>query len=130
LSAALRRHEKYVHIDRQPQEQWCLSFLVEADVRLEIGGESMVTVTEQAAQELRTILSDTATKPEQTLRLVMRPGGGLGLGLDQEREGDQVVTAEGEKVLVLAPSVAETLADATITTQETEEGRKLVISRQ
>lgn len=90
----------------------------------------MMTVTEQAAQELRSILSDTATKPEQTLRLVMRPGGGLGLSLDEEREGDQVVTAEGEKVLVVAPSVAETLADATIATQETEEGRKLVISRQ
>jgi len=90
----------------------------------------MVAVTEQAAQELRSILSDMATKPEQTLRLVMRPGGGLGLGLDEEREGDQVVTAEGEKVLVVAPSVAETLADATIATQETEEGRKLVISRQ
>ena len=90
----------------------------------------MVTVTEQAAQELRNILSDMAMKPNQALRLVMRPEGGFGLGLDEEREGDQVVQAEGEKILFVAPPVAESLGEATIAAQDTEEGRKLVISCQ
>lgn len=89
----------------------------------------MVTVTDQAAQELRNILADTAMKPEQALRLVMRPGGGLGLGLDEEHEGDQVVTADGEKILLVAPSVVEALGEATIATQETSGGQMLVVSR-
>lgn len=89
----------------------------------------MVTVTEQAAQELRNILSDTTTKPNQALRLVVRPGGGFGLGLDEEREGDQVLTAGDERILLVATPVAEALGEATIATQETEKGRKLVISR-
>jgi Fe-S cluster assembly iron-binding protein IscA len=89
----------------------------------------MVTVTEQAAHELRNIVSETATKPNQALRLVMTPGGTFGLGLDEERQGDQVVQAEGESILLVASSVAEALGEATIAAQDTEEGRKLVISR-
>jgi hypothetical protein len=50
--------------------------------------------------------------------------------LDAEREGDEVVTADGEKILLITPEIAEAVGQATIDAQETEEGRKLVISRQ
>jgi len=88
----------------------------------------MVTVTDQAAQVLRGTLAQARTEPSQTLRLVFRSEGGFGLGLDQKREGDEVVTANGEKILLVAPDVAEALGEATIDMQETEQGRALVIS--
>jgi len=90
----------------------------------------MVMVTDQAAEVLRATLDEARTEPGQALRLLLRPGGGLGLGLDREREGDQVVTADGEKILLITPDIAEAVGEATIDAQETEEGRKLVISRQ
>jgi Fe-S cluster assembly iron-binding protein IscA len=90
----------------------------------------MVTVTEQAAEVLRATLDEARTEPGQALRLLPRPGGGLGLGLDQEREGDQVVTADGEKILLMTPDIAEAVGEATIDAQQTEEGPRLVISRQ
>ena len=90
----------------------------------------MVTVTDQAAEVLRATLDQTRTAPGQALRLLLRPGGGFGLGLDQEREDDRVVTADGEKILLLMPDIAEAVGQATIDAEETEEGPKLVISRQ
>ena len=90
----------------------------------------MVTVTDQAAEVFRATLDQTRTAPGQALRLLLRPGGGFGLGLDQEREGDRVVTADGEKILLVMPAIAEAVGQATIDAEETEEGPKLVISRQ
>jgi Fe-S cluster assembly iron-binding protein IscA len=89
----------------------------------------MVTVTDQAAEVLRATLDEARTEPGQALRLLLRPGGGFGLGIDQEREGDQVVTADGEKILLMTPDIAEAVGEAMLDTQNTEEGPKLVISR-
>jgi Fe-S cluster assembly iron-binding protein IscA len=89
----------------------------------------MVTVTDQAAEVLRATLDEARTEPGQALRLLFKPGGGFGLGLDQEREGDQVVTADGEKILLVTPEIAEAVGEATLDAPETEEGRRLVISR-
>lgn len=88
----------------------------------------MVTVTDRATEELRNILAEADTKPGQALRLVLRPGGDFGLGLDEEREGDEVVAADGEKILLIAREIADAVNEATIDTQDTEEGRRLVIS--
>lgn len=90
----------------------------------------MVTVTDRAAEVLRATLDQTRTEPGQALRLLLRPGGGFGLGVDREREDDRVVTADGEKILLLMPDIAEAVGQATIDAEETEEGPKLVISRQ
>jgi Fe-S cluster assembly iron-binding protein IscA len=89
----------------------------------------MVAVTDQAAQVLRATLDQARTEPGQGLRLLLKPGGGFGLGVDREREGDQVVTADGEKILLMTPDIAEAVDDVTIDTKNTEEGPKLVISR-
>jgi Fe-S cluster assembly iron-binding protein IscA len=90
----------------------------------------MVMVTSQAVEVIRATLDEARTEPGQALRLLLRPGGGFGLGLDREREGDQVVTADGEKILLITPEIADAVGEATIDAQETEEGPRLVISRQ
>ncbi|KPJ49392.1 MAG: hypothetical protein AMJ38_03390 [Dehalococcoidia bacterium DG_22] len=77
----------------------------------------MVTVTAQAAEVLRATLDEARTEPGQALRLLLRPGGGF------------VVTADGEKILLVTPEIAEAVGEATIDAPETEEGRRLVISR-
>ncbi len=92
------------------------------------GRESMVTVTDQAAVVLRATLAQARTQPGQTLRLVLSPDGGFGLGVDQKRDGDQVVIAHGENILLIAPDVAEALDGATIETQNTDGRQKIVIS--
>ena len=92
------------------------------------GGESMVTVTDQATLVLRATLTKARTQPGQTLRLVLSPDGGFGLGVDQKRAGDQVVIAHGENILLIAPDVAEALDGATIEIQNTDGTRKIVIS--
>ena len=89
----------------------------------------MVTVTDQATVVLRATLAQARTQPGQTLRLVLRPGDSFGLGLDQKRNGDQVVTSHGETILLMAPDVAEALDEATIDTENTNGRRKIVISR-
>ena len=88
----------------------------------------MVTVSDQAAQLLRATLAQARTQPGQTLRLVLKPDGGFGLGLDHKRNGDQVVTVQGENILVMTSDVAEALGEATIDTQNTDGTRKIVIS--
>jgi Fe-S cluster assembly iron-binding protein IscA len=86
-----------------------------------------VTVTERAGEELRSMRGEAS--PSQTLRLVVQPEGGFALGLDEIREGDEVVEAGGETVLVLASAVAEVVEGAVIDVQDTEEGARLTISR-
>jgi Fe-S cluster assembly iron-binding protein IscA len=86
-----------------------------------------VTVTERAGEELRSMRGEAS--PSQTLRLVVQPEGGFALGLDEIREGDEVVEAGGETVLVLAGAVAEVVEGAVIDVQDTEEGARLTISR-
>jgi Fe-S cluster assembly iron-binding protein IscA len=93
------------------------------------GDESMVTVTDQAAQLLRATLAQARTQPGQTLRVSLKPEGGFGLSLDQKRNGDQAFTLQGETILLMAPDVAEALDEATIDTENTDGRRKIVISR-
>ena len=87
----------------------------------------MVLVTNRAAEVLRATLQKADPEPGQALRLVPRPEGRFRLRLDDERKGDQVVKAAGEKILVMSPDAAEALSGAVIDTRDTEEGPKLAI---
>jgi hypothetical protein len=51
----------------------------------------MIGVTERAKKELKAILQANTDKPEACLRLISNEQGQLGLGIDKERQGDQVV---------------------------------------
>jgi Fe-S cluster assembly iron-binding protein IscA len=81
-----------------------------------------VTVTERAAEELRNVFTETVPTQDQTLRLVLEPGGGLVLGVDKTREDDEVVQVEGASVLVVATDLLDLLGDITIDCREAPEG--------
>jgi Fe-S cluster assembly iron-binding protein IscA len=86
----------------------------------------MLNVTEKAAAALGTSLQDATQKEEETFRL-HRSGDGLGLAIDQERDGDQVVEHDKRKVLVIEQAIANELDGAQLDAVETPEGRRLVL---
>ena len=87
----------------------------------------MLTVTEGAKQLLKETLLAHSDDPETGLRLSMNPPGQLGMVLDREAEGDQVVEHEGAKVLLVAPELAPVVEGVTLDVQDTPEGTKLVV---
>jgi Fe-S cluster assembly iron-binding protein IscA len=87
----------------------------------------MVNVTESARQELKKILLDNVDMPQARLRLVNREEGELGLGIDIEMPGDELVEYDGMAVLVVEKELANNLDGVTIDVDETPEGSELVI---
>lgn len=86
----------------------------------------MLNVTDKAAATLKDTLDANSTEEAQVLRL-SPSADGFGLAMDEERDGDQVVTHADRKVLVVGEDVAQALAGATVDTVETPEGQRLVI---
>jgi len=90
----------------------------------------MIVVTDRAAEELRNTLVAVEPEAEQILRLVYTPDSGFALTLDVEREGDQVVESEGQKVLAISSEISNAVTGATIDVRDTTSGPRLVISRE
>ena len=88
----------------------------------------MIDVTERARQKLKRILSDTVDMPQARLRVIDRGEGKLGLGIDIEAPGDQVVEYEGTKVLVVEAGLATSLKGVALDVDDTSEHAELVIS--
>jgi Fe-S cluster assembly iron-binding protein IscA len=86
-----------------------------------------VTVTDRAAEELRNVITEAAPAPDQMLRLVATPGGGLALGVDRPREGDEMIEAQGADILVIASNFLEALGDITIDCREAPEGERPIL---
>ncbi len=87
----------------------------------------MLTVTESARQILKETLTVHSDDPEVGLRLLLQPPGRLGIILDKEAEGDQVVTHEGAKVLLIASELAPLVDGNTLDTQDTPDGPQLTM---
>ena len=87
----------------------------------------MVSVTEGACRELKRILSEKVDWPGACLRLIDRGQGIIGLGIDIEIPGDQVVEYEGARVLVIEPELATNLTGITLDIDDTPAGAELVI---
>ena len=87
----------------------------------------MINVTKRAKQELERLLTTTVNWPEARLRLIDRGNGVLGMGVDTESAGDEVVEYEGKPVLVIEPRLANTHEEITIDVDETADGAELVI---
>jgi len=83
-----------------------------------------ITITERAGEELRDVFAQAAPAPDQTLRLLATPGGGLALGVDTTKEDDEVVEVEGAGILVVAANLLEALGDITIDCGEAPEGKR------
>ena len=90
----------------------------------------MIEVTERARQQLKEILKANTDEPEACLRLTANEQGQLGLAIDMERQGDQVVEHEESKVLLVEKELSDKLEGITIDVEDTQEGTKLVISSQ
>ncbi|UCG54838.1 MAG: hypothetical protein JSV32_01065 [Dehalococcoidia bacterium] len=88
----------------------------------------MLSVTEGACRELKRMLSEKVDWPGARLRLLDRGQGILGLGIDIELSGDQVVEYEGTKVLIIEPELATKLKGITLDIDDTQAGAELVIS--
>jgi Fe-S cluster assembly iron-binding protein IscA len=89
----------------------------------------MLKVTDGAKQELKKTLSAHTDDPEVSLRLETKSTGQLGLVLDKESEGDQVVEHEGMKLLLIASELAPTVDGVTLDVQDTPDGPKLALSK-
>ena len=87
----------------------------------------VIDVTERAKQELKRLLYQKVDWPQARLRLMDRGQGKLGLGIDIELPGDQLVEYEGSAVLIVEPELAANLIGVTIDVDDTPERAELVI---
>ena len=63
----------------------------------------MLEVTEAARERLKALLDANTENPEDGIRLTIDEREQLGITVDQEKPGDQVIEHEGSKVLFLDP---------------------------
>jgi len=87
----------------------------------------MISVSESARQELKKILSSNVDNSYALLRLIDRGQGRLGLGIDIELPGDEVIEYEGSALLLVERRLATSLKGITIDTDDTAEGPQIVI---
>lgn len=87
----------------------------------------MIDITESARYELKRLLSSKVDNSYARLRLIARGKGNLGLGIDIELPGDEVMEHEGSGLLVVERELAASLKGITIDVDDTAEGPQLVI---
>ena len=94
----------------------------------------VLTVTDNTKQHLKELLLACTNDPDLGVRLILKGPDATKtmFGLELSREGfeDKVVEHEGFKVLLVGPEVAQLVAGATLDTEDTPDGTKLVISRE
>jgi Fe-S cluster assembly iron-binding protein IscA len=87
----------------------------------------MVGVTERAKEELKRLLVTNSDDPQAGLRLSANASGRLGLALDNEMPGDQVVEHDNSKVLLVEKELSENLEGVTIDVEDALEGTRLIL---
>ncbi|MEE9399744.1 MAG: hypothetical protein V3V23_05700 [Dehalococcoidales bacterium] len=87
----------------------------------------MLTVSDGAKKELKKLLSASVDMPQARLRIVDRGQGELGLDLDIEMPGDEVVEHEGSGVLVVEHGLATSLGGVILDVEKAVQGTELVI---
>jgi len=86
----------------------------------------MINITERAKQALQEILAANVDLPQGRLRLMDRGQGKLGLGVDIEMPGDELVKHNGSTVLIIERGLAANLKGVTLDVEDGN-GSKLVI---
>ena len=86
----------------------------------------MFTITDAAGAHLTALLEDANASEETTIRFVLADNT-LTPKLDSARPGDATFDHGDRTVLVLDAQVSDTLGDATLDVQPTDEGPKLII---
>jgi len=87
----------------------------------------MINITERAKQALKQILAANIDLSQGRLRLMDRGQGKLGLGVDIEMPGDELVKYGGSTVLVVERGLAANLKGVTLDVEDSGNGSKLVI---
>ena len=87
----------------------------------------MINITERAKQALKQILAANIDLSQGRLRLMDRGQGKLGLGVDIEMPGDELVKYDGSTVLVVERGLAANLKGVTLDVEDSGNGSKLVI---
>ena len=87
----------------------------------------MIGITDRALKELKRILSYSVDYSYGRLRLIDRGKGHLGLGIDIELPGDEVVEYEGSGLLVVEQRLAASLDGITIDVDDNNGSAQLVI---
>ena len=85
----------------------------------------MFLVSDAAGERLLDMLRGVRPKAGQSLRLTQRTPERVGLALDWEREGDQVVLCSDRVVLLIEPDLADLLAGTTLVVERGLEGQRL-----
>jgi Fe-S cluster assembly iron-binding protein IscA len=92
----------------------------------------MLNVTTTAKEKFREALQTKTTDPEIAIRIILSPSkpNKLQLVLDKEKQGDQVVTTEeGRKVLLIGADLGSALDATVIDYLETPEDTGFTISK-
>ncbi|MFH1650660.1 MAG: hypothetical protein ABID87_00935 [Chloroflexota bacterium] len=87
----------------------------------------MIKVTERAGCELKRLLDSHTDNWCACLRLMGRSQNKLGLGIDIEMPGDQVIEHEGVRVLLVEQELSRRLDGIAIDAEVTTEGVRLVV---
>jgi Fe-S cluster assembly iron-binding protein IscA len=87
----------------------------------------MIGITDEAKKELKKIITENAGEPGVALRLTASEEGGLGLVMDSEMPGDNVVEYEGSKVLLVEEQLAAHLGGMSMEVEDTPEGHMLTL---
>jgi len=90
----------------------------------------MIFVTNEAKQELQSMVPAGTGTPESYLRVMDRGQGKLELDKDVMRPDDQVVEYDGRVLLVAEPRFASDIDNISLDAYETSEGHRLVISEE
>jgi Fe-S cluster assembly iron-binding protein IscA len=85
----------------------------------------VIAISDAAKKELKRILTENTEDPAVVLRLTATPEGELGLIMDSEEVGDNVIEHDGNKVLVIEAELANALKGVNMDVEETEEGPML-----
>jgi len=87
----------------------------------------MINITQRAKKALKKILTANVDLSQGRLRLMDRGQGKLGLGVDIEMPGDELVKYNGSTVLIIERGLVANLKGVTLDVEDSLEGSKLVI---
>ncbi len=88
----------------------------------------MLTVTDEAANALSEAVASCQEGSPQTLRIALVDGK-YELSLNEAGKGEQVIEHNGQALLVMDAEVSVALSDALLSTEETEDGTRLTLTK-
>jgi len=89
----------------------------------------MLTVTEKAKQELKKMLLNRSEDTNKALRIEFKEPAQVGLVVDEEKEGDQVIQLGDMNILLIGEDVAQIFDGVVLDVREDQNGSKLVVRK-